>query len=716
MTTLRTAALDRLAASDPGLVRLRIGASAVLGIVLAVGALVPAHLPLPVMLVAAISAMMTAFTVHDPTPRAQGVTLVLALAAGATSLTLASIGAAAPPLDSIVFVLLIFIAVYAQRFGARGVALGSVSFFLFFFAMFLQTHLKQVPQLLLALTVGIAANAVVRFALLRRNPEAEFLRVRRAFRARLAAVIRAGEAYLAVSGSERTRKQLRTANARLHECVLLIEDTAPDVVDARAADRLRRRAIEVELAVQWLTITVQRTCSDELTPEIRDDLIARLARFRALMERDPRELPVISQTGEFSRMLVEGSRITEEARPGDGVRRAIAELALADDRAQRAAIPEADPDPPEATEETPPKPAFAFDNQTRSAIQAVIGGGLAVIGGELVSHQRWYWAVLTVFVVFIGTSTAGATFVKGVRRIGGTLIGIFGGMLLAILVAGSVPATLALIMVCVFGMVYMARVSQVVMAFFVTCMLGLLYSLLGTFSLEVLWIRVAETAVGAAAGVLAAVVIVPVRTRAVMLDDIAGVLDELEEFLEHTGNLLAGTENVDVIELSRDLDRAVEKVRTTVEPLTHPINLSSARRDYGWHVLTTLETIAFRARHVAARAQPGQLTGADADRLSLFTGRLLTNIDVLRRALAAPGGPTPGTLVRDDGTPVSDRVVHAETRAVLSSLSHLDETLIALGRVFGVEATEPAPGRPAGGGAAVPPLRPRITSSAHDEP
>lgn len=693
MSTLRTAALDRLAASDPGLVRLRIGTSAVLGIVLAVGALIPAHLPLPVMLVAAISAMMTAFTVHDPTPRAQAVTLVLALAAGAASLTLASIGAAAPPLDSIVFVLLIFIAVYAQRFGARGVALGSVSFFLFFFAMFLQTHLKQVPQLLLALTVGIAANAVVRFALLRRNPGAEFLRVRRAFRARLAAVIRASEAYLAVSGSDRTRKQLRTANARLHECVLLIEDTAPDVVDAQSADRLRRRAIEVELAVQWLTITVQRTCSDELTAETRDDLIARLGRFRALMERDPRELPVISQTGEFSRMLVEGSRIAEEARPGDGVRRAIAELALADDRAQRAAAPEADPEPvpPETSEEAPSKPAFAFDNQTRSAIQAVVGGGLAVIGGELVSHQRWYWAVLTVFVVFIGTSTAGATFVKGVRRIGGTLIGIVGGMLLAALVAGSIPATLALIMVCVFGMVYMARVSQVVMAFFVTCMLGLLYSLLGTFSLEVLWIRVAETAVGAAAGVLAAVVIVPVRTRAVMLDDIAGVLDELEEFLEHTSGLLAGTENVDVIELSRDLDRAVEKVRTTVEPLTHPINLSSARRDYGWHVLTTLETIAFRARHVAARAQPGQLTGADADRLSLFTGRLLANIDVVRRALAAPGGPTPGTLVRDDGTPVSDRVVHAETRAVLSSLSHLDETLVALGRVFGADATEPAP-------------------------
>ncbi|MEV6645718.1 FUSC family protein [Amycolatopsis sp. NPDC051371] len=688
MNHFRTAALDRLAAADPGLVRLRLAGSAVLGIVLAVAALLPAHVPLTVMLVGAIAAMMTAFTVNDPTPGGQAVTLVLAFLAGAASITVASLGSALPPMDSIVFVLLIFVAVYAQRFGARGTALGSIGFFLFFFPMFLQAHLAQVPQLLMALAVGVLANAVVRFVLLRHNAEAEFLRVRRAFRARLAAVVRATEAHLAVNGSERTRKQLRSALARLHECVLLIEDAAPDVVDARAADRLRRRAIEVELAVQWLTITVQRTCSDELTADVRDDLIARLARFRALMERDPRELPLISQTGEYSRMLVEGSRIDEHAAPGDGVRKALAELALADDRAQRAAAPESTPDPLDEDNDEP-TPAFAYDNRTRSAIQAVVGGGLAVLGGELVSHQRWYWAVLTVFVVFIGASSAGATFVKGVRRLGGTLIGIVGGVLLAFLVAGSTPATLALILVCVFGMVYTARVSQVVMAFFITSMLGLLYSLLGTFSLEVLWIRVAETAVGATAGILAAVVIVPVRTRSVMLDDISAVLDELAEFLEHARDLLAGEENVNIIELSRDLDRAVEQVRTTIEPLTHPVNLRSARRDYGWHVLTTLETIAFRARHVAARAQPGMLAGPDTDRLGQFTGRLLANIDVLRKALDAPGGPTTGTLVRDDGTPVSDRVEQAETRAVLSSLSHLDEGLVSLGRVFDVQATDP---------------------------
>ncbi|OLZ42920.1 hypothetical protein BS329_41225 [Amycolatopsis coloradensis] len=690
MSRITQATTDRLVASDPGLVRLRLGFSAVLSIVVAVLAILPFHQPLTITLVAAIAAMTAAFTVNDDTPGQQALTLVLALVLGAASLTAASAGSAAPPLDSIVFVLLIFVAVYAQRFGSRGIALGSISFFLFFFAMFLQTHLKQVPVLLLALTIGIAANAVVRFVLLRRHTDAEFLRIRRAFRARLAAVVRAAEDHLAVGGSERTRKRLRTTNARMQESVLLIEDTAPEVTGAESANRLRRRAIEVELAVQWLTITVQRTCAEDLDEDVRDDLIARMRRFRSLIERDPRELPLISETEEFSKMLVEGSRIDEHAAPGDGVRRAIAELALADVRAQRVAehdVSDAADDPEDPEEEKPS--AFAYDNQTRSAIQAVVGGGLAVIGGELVSSQRWYWAVLTVFVVFIGSSTAGATFVKGVRRLGGTLIGIVGGLVLTLLVSGSVPATLALILVCVFGMVYMARVSQVIMAFFITSMLGLLYSLLGTFSLEVLWIRVAETAVGAAAGVLAAVVIMPVRTRAVMLDDLSALLDELDEFVDKAAGLLSGAENVSVIEKSRDLDRAVDKVRTTIEPLTHPVNLSS-RRDYGWHVLTTVETIAFRARHVAARSQAGLLVN-EADRLLLYTGRIRENIALLGKALDDPGGSGHGTLVRDDGTPVADRIDDPRARSVLTSLGHLDETVIALGRVFGVAATDPAP-------------------------
>ncbi|WP_091676397.1 FUSC family protein [Amycolatopsis marina] len=677
-----------MAASDPGLVRLRVAASAVLGIAIAVAALLPTGQPLTIILVGAIAAMMAAFTVNDPTPVRQAVTLLLGLFAGAVSLTSASLGNDVPPLDGVIFVLLIFVAVYAQRFGPRGVALGSITFFLFFFAMFLGTTLAQVPALLLALAVGIAANALVRFLLLPRRPDRELLRIRRAFRARLAHVVSAAAGYLAAGGNEKSRKQLRKADARLHECVLLIEDTAEDVIGACAAGMLRRRAIEVELAVQWLSVTTRRTCADDLAPDTRADLLARLRRFRALIERDPRDLPLISETEEFSRMLVEGSSLRERPEPGDELRRAIAELALADVNAQRVAerdysveLAETEPDADAGTAPERVK-AFAFDNQTRSAVQAVVGGGLAVLGGELVSPQRWYWAVLTVFVVFLGSSTAGATFVKGARRLGGTVVGIFGGVLSALLVGGNQPATIVLILVCVFGMVYVSRVSQTAMAFFVTTMLGLLYSLLGTFSYSVLGVRLAETAVGALAGVLAAVVIVPVRTRAVMLDDLRDVLTELREFLDRATGLLSGTENVNVIELSRELDRAVGRLRVTVEPLTHPVNLS-ARRDYGWYVLSGAEALAFRARHIAARAQPGLLAGQQP-LLRELVDRIERNVDTLIEITNDPSSAGRRVLCRATGEPPGEAAPEIAQRSVLSSLGRLDAGVLALGPAFGV--------------------------------
>ncbi|NIH80362.1 FUSC family protein [Amycolatopsis viridis] len=690
-------ALDRLVATDPGLVRLRLAGIAVGGIVLSIIVLVLLGRPLPAIMVASIAAMNSAFSVNDKTEKDQAITLVLVLLCGSASLTVAAFGAAVPLLDPVLFVLLIFLAVYAQRFAPRGTAMGALSFFMFFFAMFLAVHPSQLPQYLPALAVGLAANAVMRFGVLRRRPEAELLRARRAFRARISAVVRAAAASLASGGSEWRITQLRKADTRLHEAVLMIEDTIGDLFDETGTQLLRRRLLAVELACQWLAITVRRASeAADLPEDVRADLVAGLLRLDSLIERDPRELPVISETAEFSRMLVAGSRLADRTAPGDEVRRAIAELALADVNAQRVAERDysaetelpgqaVEPEPTEstgATEPTGSSTVFAYDNRTRSAIQAMVGGGLAVLGGELLSHARWYWAVLTVFVVFLNTSTAGATFVKGFRRVTGTLAGIFGGMLLALLVSGNTAATVALLLVCVFCLVYVARVSQLMMAFFITCMLGVLYSLLGTFSVEVLWLRVAETAVGAAAGLVAAVLVVPVRTRTVMVSDIDTALVNLCEFLAGAEALLSGRENVNVIELSRELDRSVEKVRATVEPLTHPISLAS-RRDYGWYVLSTLDRLAFRARQIAARSEPGLLP-AD-DRLTALIERISRNIDVIRDAL---DGDERRTLTRNTSAPDIHETDNAQARSVLTSLGRMEAGTVALGRAFEVPVAD----------------------------
>lgn len=674
----------RLVATDPGLVRLRVATWAVLGIAVAAVVQGALHQPLQVTLVAAVAAMQSAFTVNDNTRGAQAVTLVLSALSGAAALTVAAFGSFVPMLNYILFILLIFVAVYVQRFTPRGGAVGSLPFFMFFFGMYLDIQPAKLPQYLAALGVGMASHALVRFLVIPHRRAAELLRVRRAFRARLGAVVRVAAAELASGGSDRRRAALRRADARLHETVLMIEDSIADVLEPTAAEMLRRRALEVELAAQWLSITTQRATAVNLPEDVRNELVVRLLRLDSLIENDPRELPVLSGTDEFSRMLVAGSPLGERS-PGDQVRQAIAELALADVNAQRiaehdySAEAEAPESPPERTR------VFAFDNRTRAAVQAMVAGGLAVLGGELISHQRWYWAVLTVFVVFLNTVTAGATVAKGVRRVAGTLVGIFGGMLLALVASGHTVATVALLMLCVFGMVYTVRTSQLVGSFFITCLLGLLYSLLGTFSIEVLWVRVLETAVGAAAGLVAAMAVLPVHTQAVLRSDLRGVLDSLRTLVTGADDLLAGRENVNVIELSRALDRAIEKVHTTLEPLTHPINVVS-RRYYTSYLLGALYGIGFRSRNVAARAEPGVLAGDD--RLPTLVARIDHNIDVIGDVI--DNGTTRRRLDRDPDAPALRETDDAEVGTIVIGLDRLDEWIIALGRALGAQTAEDA--------------------------
>ncbi|WP_031113661.1 FUSC family protein, partial [Streptomyces sp. NRRL S-146] len=115
---------------------------------------------------------------------------------------------------------------------------------------------------------------------------------------------------------------------------------------------------------------------------------------------------------------------------------------------------------------------------TRAAVQVAVGSSLAIVGGELLSTQRWYWAVLTCWIVFINTSSTGEILVKGYRRLLGTVFGVVAGIALAGLVGNHTWTAFALVLVLIFAMFYSAPLSYTLMSFFVTAMLGLLYTLL----------------------------------------------------------------------------------------------------------------------------------------------------------------------------------------------------------------------------------------------
>ncbi|GGN19135.1 hypothetical protein GCM10011578_048820 [Streptomyces fuscichromogenes] len=104
---------------------------------------------------------------------------------------------------------------------------------------------------------------------------------------------------------------------------------------------------------------------------------------------------------------------------------------------------------------------------TRQAVQATAGAGFALVAGQLVSGQRWYWAVGATWWIFVNTASRGETLVRGFRRVLGTVIGIALGLLAAAPVHGAPVPTAVLVAVAVFGIFYTAAVSYTWMIFFV---------------------------------------------------------------------------------------------------------------------------------------------------------------------------------------------------------------------------------------------------------
>jgi uncharacterized membrane protein YccC len=323
------------------------------------------------------------------------------------------------------------------------------------------------------------------------------------------------------------------------------------------------------------------------------------------------------------------------------------------------------------------------------------------VGGEFLSPQRWYWAVLTCWVVFLNTSSRGDILVKGYRRLIGTIVGVVAGVLLAGAVGRNTWAAFALVLVLIFGMFFTAPLSFALTSFFVTALLGLLYTLLHTYSLSVLVLRIEETALGAACGVIAALFILPVRTGQHTDEQLTTALNRLRDVISAAVEQLSGAPAADLLDMARDLDTAVDDLRRSTSPLTYPITPLRGRRRTVRYLVALLETCAYHARSLAATAElvPYSRSIAADPRLEAVGRRIAHNIDVLiaraRGETPAEGihaGPSIASMLEGPGSgvPRSGSV----TFRVLRHLQRLDEGILGLARPLGAPVEDTA-GKPA---------------------
>ncbi|MFD7662713.1 FUSC family protein [Streptomyces sp. NPDC059788] len=738
-----TGVWDRFAASDPGLLRLMAGLRTVAAIALTLVVLAVLGTDVTHLVAGAMTAMVATFAIKEKQVRGQAVTLALGLPVALAAVFLGALLHSQVIAGDIFFVALIFGAVYCRRFGDRGTALGLIGFQTYFVSLFVGATVSALPVLALTLTIAFACSAVVRFTVVPETPQRILQWLRGAFRARVAQLVATHIELLDARPDQldKVLDDLRRHTARLHESALMIQGRLEDGTrDPATAALLQRRVADAEIATERLGVlllnarTAERAdtltlhlpraplptaenempAEDAATVTLRRDLNA----LHLLVSRPASDHPGTAVAHVRNRLLgyrdednlPRASIAVQDVFRGIGeAARSVLGLRLALDGPQD----ESD-DTPATTRsreefdaedialgggEEPAEDERAGLRRptTRAAFQIAVGSTLAIVGGEFLSAQRWYWAVLTCWVVFLNTASTGEIIIKGYRRLLGTVLGVVAGVALAGLVGNHTWTAFALILLFVFAMFFTAPLSYALMSFFVTAMLGLLYTLLNTYSLDVLVLRIEETALGAACGIIAAVLVLPVHTDR-RTDDLLGtVLTKLDDVVAASVDQLSGGPATDLLGLSRDLDTALDELRASTRPLTHPISPLRVRRQTVRYLVALLETSAYHARSLAATAElvPYSKTIAADPRLQRVGQRIAHNIETItahvrgdKTDAKVSSGATIVSLLESDGSgaPHPGTV----TYRVLRHLQRLDEGISGLARPLDV----PVAGRP----------------------
>jgi uncharacterized membrane protein YccC len=652
-----------LLAFDPGLVRWRLAARSTLAVAVALGVLTlltrATGAPLTVVLLGSAMALWASMTVSDREPHAQRITtLLMPLAAGA-SVTIGTLASSSRIAGDSVFVVIVFTAVYIRRFGPRGFGLGMVTFFTYFISLFLRFSFKTLPWLIVALAIGTACAYLLRFVIFPDRPQRELRRTLSAAYASLGRMLDVViDAFANGDWTHRRRRALRRRENQLNVAILAMENRLEGTADVRLSTGASRADFMLHLFD--LELAAERVAGAGLARDPAT-MAARLDGLRALRRR-------LGPAG----VMVRGEKPRRDAEDRLGFALQELEAALAGLpplQVIRTAAQRGRSANDKASDSAPQEQQEGLRPTTRQAIQVGIASALAIVAGELVSPTRWYWAVITAFVVFTGTHSRGETLSKGWQRLLGTVAGVLVGVFIATAVGGQTALSLALILVCVFLAFYLFRVAYGLMIFWITILLALLYGLLGRFTPALLLLRLEETALGAVIGILVATFVLPARTRSAVRDATREHLRALRKMIDAAAARLAGREPAaDPVADALALARRLQQLRAAAKPLSRgfsgALNRKGIRRS-----LRMLRAANHYARNLA-RVSRRLKTIDESVRatLSEAAGRVSGNL----HALEAGTAPSPSAAELLDKVRGQVRAGGASNPSLLAAVRYLD--------------------------------------------
>lgn len=584
-----------------------------------------------------------------------------------------------------VFVVVMFAAVFVRRFGSSFFFYGFLGWIGYFLVSLLGVPLAALPALIGDAALAAAWVLLLALTVLRPRPARTLGRTLRAFGVRTRAVAGAAGDLLERGDTERRRRRLHSQHVQLTEAALMVEgqlDHSAALPAGWSAAALRQWVIDAQLAIDELAAAAfalaqvpnasgqagpapaacrvvrriadgDRTaaqaalvCLREAADHDADEETRRQARHLATAARD-----YLDTTGHAMdpQAADTGDHADEDAEFEPAITLMMGNLprstAVAQDVPARGAQW---------------NPLARLELTTRQATQAALAGGLAIAAGYALSPTRYYWAAIAAFVAFTGTSTRSETFIKALNRVIGTLAGLWAAVLLARLTAGETTATLAVIFASMFCGLYLMRVSYAYMIFFVTIVVAQLYSVLGRFSDQILLLRLEETAIGAAAGVAVALLVIPLSTRDTARTAQANFFTGLGEILNGAAHRLTDpAADIDLARLTRNLDDQLRQIHLVLRPLTRPLLLGSDPRGLR-HTLTLYTACASYARSLTSalrRADPGEGTPAFAEACQVLAAAAADLADAHAPRIAEdPASPSATTHEQGNDTETaSDR-------------------------------------------------------------
>ena len=540
----------RAISSDPGLLRLAMasrGTSAVFLMSLVAIGMAKLLDATPMEFASGIVlTLMSAFLMREPTWQQRMRTMMMLVLPAIVASALTSLLHGQGRLGDTYFLALVFLAFLLQARGPRAIAIGLVAVIVSYIGLYLELPPATLPIQVLGILLAVPVGAFANFVLLPLRPASTLRRTVQAVQGRAALVLHDAGGLAAEAPA--TVRSLRRSLARLNEVALAADDQLAMLYPVRSVP-LRLHLMDLELAAARLAAAPLEAASVSGT-----EGMAGIRRAAARLQVHERRLREGRWTARHMRAGVApvseiGAGLADIARAAAGFGQAAAKLPVA---AKPHPAPEAAPGP------------LAW----RMALRVTLASAIAMGGGMALSPQRWFWAVITTYVVLLGTRSRGDTVYKGMQRLGGTLLGLVAGLTLTAVLEGSGPAEAVALLIAVFGMYYLFLVSYTLGIFCVTVLLGLVYSLLGASMEPLLVLRLEETAIGAAAAMLVAFCILPVRTRDQVGQSGAALLKALAEAVGACRRAFAGEPGVQPVPAMRAVDRQVADLRLALLPLT----------------------------------------------------------------------------------------------------------------------------------------------------